>query len=92
MLFTCGSSLALTSSRVSFKLAAMLKTRKLNLGDLVAVNYGTQLRVGMIYHFNEAYTSYKIQWFGKQLPDTTCGWITAQEYRNIFLDRWAQLL
>jgi hypothetical protein len=63
----------------------MIKTQMLYAGDLVAVHHGNELRIGMIYEFNKHFTSYKIQWFGKQIPDTTCGWITAQEYRNIYL-------
>jgi len=64
----------------------MIKTQMLHAGDLVAVHHGNELRIGMIYHFDEAFTSYKIQWLnGKIFPDTTCGWLTAQEYRNIYL-------
>ena len=63
----------------------MIKTQMLRAGDLVAVHHGNELRIGMIYHFDEAFNAYKIQWLNKRLPDTTCRWITAQEYRNIYL-------
>lgn len=64
----------------------MTTTRRINHGDLVAVRYGAQLRVGMIIDFDKAFTTYHIQWFDKSLPDTKCPWIVAQEYRTIFLD------
>lgn len=63
----------------------MIRTRRLHIGDLVAVHYGTKLRVGMILDFDNAFTTYKIEWFDKS-PDTKCPWIVAQEYRTIFLD------
>jgi hypothetical protein len=71
----------------------MIKTQKLNLGDLVAVtdNVG-KISIGMIVEFDEAYTTYKIEWYNHSHIWTKASWITVQEYRNIFLDKRAQLL
>lgn len=63
----------------------MMKTRTLNLGDLVgyhAVNGG--FIGGMIVASDEAYTSYDIQWFSPR-PMTHATWKTTQEYRNNYL-------
>jgi len=71
----------------------MLKTRKLNLGDLVAVTeYKDNITIGMIVEFDDAYTTYKIEWCNGKHIWTKASWITTQQYRNIFLDWKAQLL
>jgi hypothetical protein len=62
----------------------MIKTQKLNAGDLVAFYYKYDIRVGMITHFNEAFTQYTVEWFDKSYT-TEAPWITVQEYRNIYL-------
>lgn len=70
-----------------------VKTRKLNLGDLVLTIYGSASVVGMITAFDRALRLYYIEWLTAKLSNTkgrwpagtNASWITAQEYRNNYL-------
>lgn len=63
----------------------MIETRKLYVGDLVAYTaVSGNIILGMIVAFNEAYTTYDIQWFCPR-PMGHATWKTAQEYRNNYL-------
>lgn len=64
----------------------MMKTTKLNLGDLVLTIYGSASIVGMITAFDRAFRSYDIEWLTAKLSNTKATWITVQEYRNNYLD------
>lgn len=71
-----------------------LETRTLNIGDLVAVRRReSKVFIGMIVAFDDNYLSYTIEWYDPELNRlTNASWISAQEYRNIFLEYCKSLM